>query len=93
VCEILEALEQPTTVVNIMRHDQEEGILPIHPDRASVAENGSISPQWHHTICGRRRGRQKFNHGQGQWLKKGTGCWGAGVYRYSYEAQGDTHHL
>ena len=29
---------------------------------ASVAENGSISPQRHHTTCGQRGGRPKFNH-------------------------------
>jgi len=31
---------------------------------ASVAKNGSISLQWHHTACGRRGGRPKSNHGQ-----------------------------
>ena len=35
-----------------------------NPSWASVAENGSISPQWHHTTCGQRGGRPKFNHGQ-----------------------------
>jgi len=29
-----------------------------------MAENGSISPQRHHTTCGQRGGRQKFNRGQ-----------------------------
>jgi len=29
-----------------------------------VAENGSIFPQRHHTTCGQRGGRPKFNHGQ-----------------------------
>ena len=28
-----------------------------NPSWASVAENGSISPQWHHTTCGQRGGR------------------------------------
>ena len=31
---------------------------------ASVAENGSISLQWHHTTRGQRGGRPKSNHGQ-----------------------------
>jgi len=31
---------------------------------ANVAENGSISPQWHHTTCEHQGGRPKFNHGQ-----------------------------
>jgi len=35
-----------------------------NPSWASVAENGSISPQWHHTICGQWGGRPKSNHGQ-----------------------------
>ena len=35
-----------------------------NPSWASVAENGSISPQWHHTTCGQRGGRPKSNHGQ-----------------------------
>jgi len=35
-----------------------------NPSWASVAENGSISPQRHHTTCGQRGGRPKFNHGQ-----------------------------
>jgi len=35
-----------------------------NPCWASVAENGSISPQRHHTTCGQRGGRPKFNHGQ-----------------------------
>jgi len=30
-----------------------------NPSWASVAENGSISPQWHHTTCGQRGGRLK----------------------------------
>ena len=30
---------------------------------ASVAENGSISPQWHHTACGQWGGRPMSNHG------------------------------
>ena len=35
-----------------------------NPSWASVAENGSISPQLHHTTCGQRGGRPKSNHGQ-----------------------------
>ena len=35
-----------------------------NPSWASVAENGSISPQRHHTTCGQRGGRLKFNHAQ-----------------------------
>ena len=34
----------------------------LNPSLASVAENGPISPQLHHTICGQRRGRSKSNH-------------------------------
>jgi len=46
-----------------------KGLLPgcshsANPPWASVAENGSISPQWHHTTCGQRGGRPKSNHGQ-----------------------------
>jgi len=46
-----------------------QGIFPwlitlCQPVRASVAEKGSISPQWHHTTCGNRGGRPKSNHGQ-----------------------------
>jgi len=37
---------------------------------ASVAENGSISSQWHHTTCGQRGGRPKFNNGQKMASKK-----------------------
>ena len=29
-----------------------------------MVENGSISPQWHHTTCGQRGGRPGSNHGQ-----------------------------
>jgi len=29
-----------------------------------MAENGSIFPQLHHTACGQRGGRPKFNYGQ-----------------------------
>jgi len=39
-----------------------------NPSWANVAENSSISPQWHHTACGQQRGRPKFNYKQ--WLKK-----------------------
>jgi len=35
-----------------------------NPSWASVAENGSISPQWHQTTCGQRGERPKFNFGQ-----------------------------
>ena len=35
-----------------------------NPSWASVAENGSISPQRHYTTCGQRGGRPKFNRGQ-----------------------------
>ena len=35
----------------------------VNSFRASVAENGSISPQWHHTTCGQRGGRPMSNHG------------------------------
>jgi len=35
-----------------------------NPSWTSVAENGSISPQWHHTTCGQLGGRPKSNHGQ-----------------------------
>jgi len=35
-----------------------------NPSWARVAENGSISPQWHHTTCGQWGGRPKSNHGQ-----------------------------
>ena len=35
-----------------------------NPSLASVAENGSISPQRHHTTCGQRGGRPMFNNGQ-----------------------------
>jgi len=35
-----------------------------NPSWANVAENGLIAPQWHHTTCGQRGGRPKFNHGQ-----------------------------
>ena len=35
-----------------------------NPSWASVAENGSISPQWRHTTCGQRGGRPKSTHGQ-----------------------------
>jgi len=35
-----------------------------NPSWASVSENGSISPQWHHTVCGQQRGRPKSYHGQ-----------------------------
>jgi len=35
-----------------------------NPSWASVAENGSISPQRNHATCGQRGGRPKFNHGQ-----------------------------
>jgi len=35
-----------------------------NPSWASVAENGSTSPQWHHTTCWNRGGRPKSNHGQ-----------------------------
>jgi len=46
-----------------------KGLFPgwshsTNPSWASVAENGSISPQWHHTTCGQRGGRPKSNHGQ-----------------------------
>jgi len=41
-----------------------------NPCWASVAENGSISPQWHHTTCGQRGGRPKFNQGQTMGDKK-----------------------
>jgi len=34
------------------------------PSWASMAENGSISTQWHHTTCGQRGGRPKSNHRQ-----------------------------
>ena len=37
---------------------------------ASVVENGSISPQWHHTTCGQGGGRLKFNYGQTMGGKK-----------------------
>jgi len=33
------------------------------PSRASVAENGLISPQWKHITCGHRKKRPKSNHG------------------------------
>ena len=36
----------------------------FNPSWASAAENGLISPQWHHTTCGQRGGRPKSNHGQ-----------------------------
>ena len=32
--------------------------------RANVAEDGWISPQWHHSPCGHWGGRPKSNHGQ-----------------------------
>ena len=35
-----------------------------NPSWASLTENGSISPQWHHTTCWQRGGRPKFNYGQ-----------------------------
>jgi len=35
-----------------------------NPSWASVAENGSISSQRHHTTCGQWGGRPKFNNGQ-----------------------------
>jgi len=35
-----------------------------NPSWASVAEHGSISPQWHHTTCVQLGGRSKSNHGQ-----------------------------
>jgi len=46
-----------------------KGFLPgwshsANPSWASLGENGSIPPQWHHTTCGQRGGRPKFNHGQ-----------------------------
>jgi len=34
------------------------------PSWASVAENDSIFPQWHHTTSGHRGGRSKSNHRQ-----------------------------
>jgi len=39
-------------------------ITSANPSWASVAENGSISLQWHHTACGQRGGRPKYNYGQ-----------------------------
>jgi len=46
-----------------------KGVFPgwshsANPSWASVAENGSIYPQWHHTTCAQRGGRPKSNHGQ-----------------------------
>ena len=41
------------------------GSIPRHSRvffPASVAENGSISPQWHHITCGHRGGRLKPSH-------------------------------
>ena len=42
-----------------------KGFLPgwshsVNPSWASVAKNGSISPQWHHTTCGQRGGRPEI---------------------------------
>ena len=44
--------------------------------RASVAENGSISPQCRRITCRQRGGRPKFNHGETdrRWLKKTSQC-------------------
>ena len=36
----------------------------VIPSWASVTENSSISPQWHHTTCEQWGGRPKSNHGQ-----------------------------
>ena len=58
-----------------------KGVFPgwshsANPSWASVAENGSIAPQWHRTTCGQRGGRPTFNYGQTdrqtdrQWLLK-----------------------
>ena len=35
----------------------------VNPSWASVAENGSISPQWHYTTSGQRGGRLMSNRG------------------------------
>ena len=50
-----------------------QGLFPwlitrCQPAWASEAENGSISPQWHHTNCGQWGGRPKLNYEQ-IWLK------------------------
>jgi len=37
-----------------------------------MAENGSISPQWHRTTCGQQGGRLKSNHRQTMAAKKKT---------------------
>jgi len=47
------------------------------PSWASVSENSSISPQWHHTTCGHRGGRLESNHGQTLAQRK--------ISRYTYQ--------
>jgi len=47
-----------------------------YPSWSSVTENGSISPQWHHTTCERWGGRPRSDHGQMiADVKTGIFCW------------------
>jgi len=49
--------------------------LADHTLRQLVAENGSISPQWHHPTSGQRGGRPKFSHGQTMAQIKKSNFW------------------
>jgi len=50
-----------------------------NPSWASVAENGSISPQWHNTNFGQWGGRPKSNHGQTMADEKKNTVWCASL--------------